>query len=104
MYMTLCERDGQCKSHARSKVPKASALGQPSGMGCGGRWEGDSVHLWPIHAIRGKDHHNTAKYHPPIKINQLKKYSASECLCLLLGTDLPCFPDLTNLNALYSGV
>ena len=39
--------------------PKLVLWDNPAG--CGGRWEGDSVHLWPIHAIRGKDHHNTAK-------------------------------------------
>ena len=37
MYKT----DIQCKFNASSKALKAGALGQPSGMWWGGRWEGD---------------------------------------------------------------
>ena len=31
--------DDQCKFNAWSRAPKAGALGQPIGMGWGGRWE-----------------------------------------------------------------
>ena len=34
--------DDQYKFDAWNRAPKASALGQPSGMGCGNRWAGDS--------------------------------------------------------------
>ena len=33
MYITICKIDGQCKFDARSRALKASALGQPRGMG-----------------------------------------------------------------------
>ena len=39
MSITICKIDDQCKSDARSRALKASALGQPRGMGWGGRWE-----------------------------------------------------------------
>ena len=40
MYITICKIDGQCKFNARSRAPKAGALGQPRGIGWGGRWKG----------------------------------------------------------------
>ena len=44
MYITICKIDG---------APKASGLGQPRGMGWGGRWDGSSewgttVYLWMV--------------------------------------------------------
>ena len=54
MYITISEIDDQSKFDARSRALKAGALGQPRGMGWGGRWEGGSrqgthVHPWLIH-------------------------------------------------------
>ena len=40
--ITMCKIDNQCEFDARSRAPKAGFLGQPKGIGCGGRWEGDS--------------------------------------------------------------
>ena len=42
------------KFDAGSRTTKASALGQPRAIGCGGRWEkfqdqGTRVYLWLIH-------------------------------------------------------
>ena len=53
-YITICEIDYQSKFDAWNRELKASALGQPRGMGWGGRWEeglgwGTHVHLWLIH-------------------------------------------------------
>ena len=50
----LCEIDDQSMFEASNRALKASALGQPWGMGWGGRWEGGSgrgthVHPWLIH-------------------------------------------------------
>ena len=42
MYIIICEIDDQCKFDAWSRALRASALGQPGGMGWGGRWEGHS--------------------------------------------------------------
>ena len=42
MYITKCEIDDQSKSDACNRTLKAGALGQPRGMGWGGRWEGGS--------------------------------------------------------------
>ena len=39
MYITICKIDGQCKFGTLSRAPKAGALGQPRGIGWGGRWE-----------------------------------------------------------------
>lgn len=47
--ITICERDSQWRVPWRSRAPKAGALGQPQRGGVRRR-EGDSVHLWPIHA------------------------------------------------------
>ena len=54
MFITICEIDHQPKLHAWSRTLKASALGQPWGIGWGGRWKEDSewgtyVHPWLIH-------------------------------------------------------
>ena len=43
MCITLCEIDDQSKYNAWNRALKASALGQPKGMGWGGRWEGGLV-------------------------------------------------------------
>ena len=52
MYITICKT--KCKFDAWSRAFKVSALGQPRGMGWGGRWEGgsgwgDHVYLRLIH-------------------------------------------------------
>ena len=47
MYITICEIDHQSKFDASNRAWKAGALGQPRGMGWGGRWEGDSG--WGTH-------------------------------------------------------
>ena len=54
MYNTICKIDGQSRFDAWDRALRASALGQPWGMGWGGRWEGSSrwgthVHPWLIH-------------------------------------------------------
>ena len=54
MYITICEIDDQSKFDAQNRVFKANALGQPRGMGWGGKWErrsgwGTHVHPWLIH-------------------------------------------------------
>ena len=53
-YITICELDDQFKFDVWNRELKASALGQPRGMGWGGRWEeslgwGTHVHLLLIH-------------------------------------------------------
>jgi len=40
MCITKCETDDQSKFNAGNMALKADALGQPRGMGWGGRWEG----------------------------------------------------------------
>ena len=53
LYITICRIDDQCKFDAWGRAPIACALGQPRGMGWGGRggafrmW--GHVHLWLIH-------------------------------------------------------
>ena len=42
MYTTICKTDDQWEFSAWSKAPKASALGQPRGIGWRRRWVGDS--------------------------------------------------------------
>ena len=55
MYITVCETDDQSKFDAWNRALKASALGQPRGMGCGEKWKrgsgwgGTHVHSWLIH-------------------------------------------------------
>ena len=54
MCIAICEIDDQSKFNAWNRALKASALGQPRGMGWGGKREGVSgwgthVHLWLIH-------------------------------------------------------
>ena len=48
MYTTICETDDQSKFDAGNRAPKASALGQPRGMGWGGKREGvwDGGHMY----------------------------------------------------------
>ena len=53
MYITICEIDSRSKFDAWNRVLKASALGQPKGMGWGGvggvsGW-GTHVHQWLIY-------------------------------------------------------
>ena len=40
MYIIIYEIDDQSKFNVRNRALKASALGQPRGMGWGERWEG----------------------------------------------------------------
>ena len=40
MYIIICEIDDQSKFDALIRALKTGALGQPRGMGRGGRWEG----------------------------------------------------------------
>ena len=70
MYVAIYKIDDQCKFDARSRVPKAGALGYPRGMWWGRKWEGDSggvcvgglhVYLWPIHANAWQNHHKIIK-------------------------------------------
>ena len=54
MYISICEIGCQSRFSAWDKVLRAGVLGQPWGMGWGGRWEGSSgwgthVHPWLIH-------------------------------------------------------
>ena len=54
MYITICEIDDRSKFDAWNRALKASTLGQPRGMGWGGRLErisgqGTHVHPWLIH-------------------------------------------------------
>ena len=56
MYITICEIDHQSKFDAWNRALKTGALGQPRGMGWGGRREeggalgwGTHVHPWLIH-------------------------------------------------------
>ena len=41
MYATICKTDDQWELNSWSKAPKASALGQPRGIGWRERWVGD---------------------------------------------------------------
>ena len=52
--VTVCKIDDHSKFDGWNRALKAGALGQPRGMGQGGRWEGDSgwgthVYPWLIH-------------------------------------------------------
>ena len=67
MYITICKTDDQCKLHAWSRAFKAGTLGQPRGMGWGGRTERGFrmgghmyTHGWFM-LTHGKNHHNTVK-------------------------------------------
>ena len=42
IFITICKIDNQCKFDVWRRAPKASALWQPGGIGCGGRQEGAS--------------------------------------------------------------
>ena len=73
VYITICKIDDQCKFNAWSWALKASAVGQPRGMGWGGRrtWGfgiGGHVHPWPIHVDVWQKPPEYYSY-PPIKIN-----------------------------------
>ena len=46
----MCKIDDQCKFDARSRAPKASALGQLRGTEWEGRWDGvhgGGTHVYP---------------------------------------------------------
>ena len=67
MYITICKTDDQCKFDTEGRTLKTGALGQPRGMGWGGKWEGVQdggtyVHPWLCMAkfmsMYGKKHHN----------------------------------------------
>ena len=67
MYTTICKIDDQCKFDAWGRALKAGVLGQPRGMGWGGRWEWGSgweghmyTHGWFM-LMYGKNHHNIVK-------------------------------------------
>ena len=54
MFITICKIDDQYQLNMWCRVPEAGALGQPRGMGWGGRWGGfqggsTHVHPWLIH-------------------------------------------------------
>ena len=75
MYITMRKIDDQCKFNARSRTLKVGALGQPRGMGWGGRWEdvqdeGTHVHPWLIHVDVWQKPPQDCNY-TPIKINYL---------------------------------
>ena len=54
------------ENYARSRAPKASALGQPRGIGLGGTWDSGSdggiqmYNCGQFMLIQGKNHHNVA--------------------------------------------
>ena len=64
MSIIICKIDDQGKFDAWSWAPKASALGQPRGIGWEGRWAGGSGwggHMYtcgPFMLMYGKNHHN----------------------------------------------
>ena len=77
MCIITCEREDQCKFDAWVRVPKASALGHPRGIGWRGRWEegagwggGAHVYLWLIHVDVWQKPSQYYNY-PPIKINNI---------------------------------
>ena len=64
--IAVCETDDQCKLDAWSRALKAGALGQPRGMGSGGRWEGvrNGAHMYTcgwFMSVYGKNDHNIRK-------------------------------------------
>ena len=65
-YIIIYETDRQSRLDAWDKVLRASALGQPWGVGSGGRWEGGSgwghvyTHGWFM-SMYGKNHYNMVK-------------------------------------------
>ena len=66
MYITICEIDHQSKFNVWNRALKASALGQPWGMGWGERWEGGSGwgHMYTrgwFMSMYGKNHYNIVK-------------------------------------------
>ena len=66
MYITICKIDNQCNFDAWSRAPKASALGQPRGIGWGEEGAGfrigeTHVYLWLIHTDVWQKNQNTVK-------------------------------------------
>ena len=67
MLITICKIDHQSKFNAWNTALKAGALGQPWGMGWGGRWEGFQdggymyTHGWFM-SMYGKNHYNIVKW------------------------------------------
>ena len=66
MYITMFKIDGQRKFDARSKAPKASALGQSRGIGWGGKRLGvqNEGHMYAhcqFMLMHGKNHRNIVK-------------------------------------------
>ena len=64
--IAVCETDDQCKLDAWSRALKAGALGQPRGIGWGGRWEegsgpGDTRTPGWFMSLYGKKHHSIVK-------------------------------------------
>ena len=87
MYITICERDHQSRFNSWNRVLKARALGQPWGMGRGGRWEwgsgwGTHVHSWLILVnVCQKPLHHCKVISLQLKwINKLKKKKRNACL------------------------
>ena len=68
MFITICKIDAQCKFNPWSRAPKASALGQPRGMGWERRTDRGVIRMgghmrtrgWLV-LMYGKKHHNIVK-------------------------------------------
>ena len=64
MYISIYETDDQSKFDAWKTELKASALGQPRGMGMGGRVFRSEGHMYTrgwFMSMYGKNHHNIVK-------------------------------------------
>ena len=77
MYSAICKIDDQSQFNAWSRATKVGALSQPRGIGCWGRWEGNSE--WedtciPIHHIDvwQKNHKLLLNFYCKVIILQLK--------------------------------
>ena len=80
MYITIYEIDHQSKYDAWIRALQTGALGQPWGMGWGGRWEGDSgwgthVHPCLIHVNVWQNQYST------VKQNEVKIKIKNESAC-----------------------
>ena len=96
MYIAICKIDEQCKFNDWSKACKTCALGHPSGIRLGGRWEGYS--RWRRHmyscgqlmSMYGKNYHNVVII-LQLKLVNLKnpngKENEKEYICI---TESPC--------------